>query len=145
MNCFIYYFYDIVLKSFGQHIFIYFLGKSLSSQQKWFPVFSFHLDLVLGGSQGSLLRACRATGGVFGCSLVSGSGTLQTVCSEGYSTVSDLTVEMGCSLSPPRALCLILLTRGREGGHSSLCVFCNLPPSPLHTRILSTNYWIRTH
>lgn len=86
----------------------------------------------------------RVTRGALVLSFISDAGTLLPVCSEDHSNMSDLTLEMGCNLSFPRALCLILLIREREKRVSPLCVLCIHPPSSLYSSH-STNYWIRRH
>lgn len=56
------------------------------------------------------------------------------ISSEGESNNGDLTLEMGCNLSSPRALCLIQLIRERKRRVSPLCVFSvnTLSYSPAH-------------
>lgn len=77
-------------------------------------------QLVLRGSAPAppeLQEVCWVAG------FISDAGTLHSVCSEGHSNMSDLTLEMGCNLSSPRALCLILLIREREKRARPLCSF----------------------
>ena len=58
----------------------------------------------------------------------SDAGTLHWVCSEGHSNMTDLTLEMGCNLFSPRALCLILLIREIEKRVNPLCVVSEHSP-----------------
>lgn len=89
----------------------------------------------------------RVTRGALVLSFISDAGTLLSVCSEDHSNMSDLTLEMGCNLSFPRALCLILLIREREKRVSSLSSLsqrthkvlsvCSLYTPPLLSLLLS--------
>lgn len=60
--------------------------------------------------------------------------------------MSDLALWIGCNLSSPRTLCLILLIREWEKRVNPLCVLCrHYHPPPLLSLIYSTNYWITRH